>query len=220
MIYLTHLLNEKTPAYANDPNALKIVPASRIADGAEANTLQLSLSNHVGTHIDFPRHFDDGGKVLDDFPADFWDFKQVQLLDLPCEAGYLITVADLEGKIALGTELLLIRTGFERLRDQPVYWHNNPAMDKGVGLWLREKFPAMRALGFDSISMNCYQKETIGCTVHREFLASDHPGKPILIIEDMKLAHIAGGIARAVVAPLLISGADGAQVTILAEETI
>jgi len=41
-----------------------------------ANTLDISICNHAGTHIDVPKHFFNSGKSLSDYPASFWFFQK------------------------------------------------------------------------------------------------------------------------------------------------
>ena len=217
MKYLSHYLTKETPLYGNLKENLQIEEASCICSGEVANSLKITFNNHVGTHIDLPNHFDATGAVLNDFPASSWRFNQVQLIDLPCEGEYLISISDLQDQLSSETDLLLIRTGFENFRGQKKYWNNNPGVNNKVGVWLRENYPNLRAIGFDFISLNCYQKEELGCLSHQEFLAANYPNKPILIIEDMKLAE-AGNIDHVIVAPLLIDGADGVPVTVFAIE--
>ena len=216
MKYLSHFLNKYTPLYGNCKENLSIEKATCISSGAVANSLNISFNSHVGTHIDFPKHFDDNGPYSNDYSADFWKFQHIELIELPCQEEQLISIADLEGRISERTDFLIIRTGFEKLRQEEAYWKNNPGVDEKVGLWLRENFPQLRAIGFDFISLNCFQKPEIGTISHREFLSIYFPGHPILIVEDMKLAEVTEPIDSLIVAPLLIDKADGVPVTIFA----
>ena len=176
MKYLSHLLNENTPLYGNRKENLSI---EKLHLQWCRGQFFKNTNNHVGTHIDFPKHFDDKGPTLDDYPADFWKFQNIEIVDFPCGEEHLISVADLEGKISENTDFLIIRTGFEKLRYEEAYWKHNPGIDNKVGLWLRENFPQLRVVGFDFISVNCFQKPEIGTISHREFLSIDYPGHPI-----------------------------------------
>lgn len=216
MKYLSHFLDEKTPLYGNFQEDLTIEHASRIDSGDVANTIRISLLNHVGTHMDLPKHFDDKGSNLNDYSADFWKFNNVELIDIPCQEEQLISIANLEGKISEETDFLIIRTGFEKLRYEEAYWKHNPGIDNKVGIWLRENFPKLRAIGFDSISVTCFQKPDTGTISHRELLSVDYPGNPIVVVEDMKLAEITEPINSLIVAPLLLDKADGVPVTVFA----
>ena len=50
--------------------------------GDSCNTINLAFPNHSGTHIDFPYHFNSDGKTLNDYPATYWQFDLVELIDL------------------------------------------------------------------------------------------------------------------------------------------
>ncbi|HAG91205.1 MAG TPA: hypothetical protein DCL41_05005 [Bdellovibrionales bacterium] len=114
-------------------------------------------------------------------------------------------------------DFLLLRTGFEKRRGEESYWNNNPGFLPEVGFWLREEFPKVRAIGFDFISLTCFQKRELGREAHRAFLNPFKDKPPILIVEDMKLAHAPHTLRRIHLAPLMIENADGAPVTVLAE---
>lgn len=217
MIYLSHYLNENTPCYAGNKEDLSIEKASCMCSGDSANSLRVSFKNHIGTHIDMPKHFDPKGKTLSDYPAEFWTFSNPQLIDLPCENSHLISVEDLDGKVNSTTDFLILRTGFESKRYDDAYWNDNPGVNLGVGLWLREKFPNVKVIGFDFISLSSFNNRMLGRQAHKEFLSSEFSGEPVLIIEDMKLAHIQS-LSKVVVAPLLIDNADGGPVTVFAHK--
>lgn len=217
MIFLSHYLNKDTPCYAGNKEDISIEKVSCMCSGDSANSLRVSFKNHIGTHIDMPRHFDKTGKTLSDYPADFWTFNSPQLIDLPCENSHLISIEDIEGKVNKDTDFLILRTGFESKRSSDEYWNDNPGVNLKVGLWLREEFPKLKAIGFDFISLSSFNNRMLGRQAHKEFLSSEFSGEPILIIEDMKLAHIKT-LSKVTVAPLLIENADGGPVTVFAEE--
>jgi arylformamidase len=217
MIYLSHYLNDKTPRYAGNTADLVIEPASCICNGDSANSVKISFKNHISTHIDFPKHFDDQGKVLNDYsPSDFF-FKNPQLLDLPVAPAHLISVDDLDGKIKLDTDILIIKTGFEKERENESYWNNNPGVNLEVGLWLRQKYPNIRAIGFDFISLSSFKHRMVGRQAHKEFLSQEFDGGPIWIIEDMKLSELTKQPNEIMVIPFLIDQADGGPVTVIAK---
>ena len=72
-------------------------------------------TNHLGTHIDLPFHFYENGKKLDKFEPESWFYNSVSLVDFPCNSAKIIAAKDLQSfTLAPETEILLIRTGFER----------------------------------------------------------------------------------------------------------
>lgn len=213
-IYLSHPLSVETPAYGGG-QGLKIQSASSIANGDTANTSCWTLSNHLGTHVDPPLHFFDAGMAVSDYSPEFWVFHNVQLIDVPCEDGRLICSTDLRKSVDSKTDLLLLRTGFEIYRAEPRYHQKNPGLNSELGKWLRSGFPNIRAVGIDSISITSRLHRQDGRIAHRTFLDPQGEGDPVLLVEDMALAKVPRSLQTVVIAPLLVSGSDGAPCTIL-----
>ena len=78
---------------------------------------------------------------------------------------------------------------------------------------LREKFPNLKVIGMDFISLTSYQNRELGREAHRMFLGGD---RPILLVEDMDLSKIMNSPKSISCLPLLINGLDGSPVTIIA----
>jgi arylformamidase len=57
-------LSSDVPAYPGDP-PFELVPTHRLADGQRYNATRFSMGAHVGTHVDAPSHFLEGGATLD-----------------------------------------------------------------------------------------------------------------------------------------------------------
>ena len=72
-----------------------------------------------------------------EYPAEFWNFDNTQLIDVPGEDGYLVTPL---------TDILLIKTGYELFRNESLYWQYTPGLTPKLAVWLREKHPDIRAL--------------------------------------------------------------------------
>ena len=91
------------------------------------------------------------------------------------------------------TDLLLIRSGIETLRlsDPETYIFHGAGLVPEIGLWLR-KNRKLKMIGFDWISLTCYENRTLGREAHKAFLSSTINEtknlNPVLIIEDMKLS--------------------------------
>ena len=176
----------------------------------------IKMNNHIGTHIDLPKHFDVNGKVLEQYPACEWVFNKVQLVNIPLEEEEMLSVSHFKKKLREDTEVLIIKTGFEKFRHQESYWKNNPGVLPEVGTWLRKNFGSIKIIGFDFISLTCFQRREIGRISHRAFLESNKNNEPIRIIEDMKLSEIDTDPKKLIVLPLMIKGADGVPVSIIA----
>ena len=211
---LSHLLSPETPGYGGRPG-FHLNHASKIQCGDSCNGQKWTLDNHIGTHIDFPRHFDDAGATLCQYDAKDFVFEDVVLITKEYPKEKIIEVEDIPlDKINSMTSLILFKTGFESYRNEELYWNNNPGFSPKVGLFLRENFPNVRAIGFDFISLTSYQNRPLGRVAHNAFLSTEHTGSPIWIIEDMKLSRLNHSPKKVLISPLLVKNADGAPVTV------
>jgi len=215
VIWLSHELAENTPAYG-DGESLTRETLTSISGGDTANTVRLILPNHLGTHVDAPFHFAAEGKTLSDFPADFWVFEKPVLVDVPGDEGYLVEPKDVEGQIPEETDLILLRTGFEKYRGEEAYWARNPGISPELGGWLRKTHPTVRAIGMDVISVTSRLHRMEGREAHHALLDPNRPGTPVLAIEDMALAHVQGNLKSVIVAPLRVQNGDGGPCTVVA----
>jgi kynurenine formamidase len=213
---LSHFINNSTPVYGNR-EMINITTDSSIAEGGSCNSLNLNFKNHVGTHIDLPKHFDNDGKTLSDYEDEDWVFKKCQLINVSLEKNELLRISHLENLIDRDTELLLIKTGFESYRGQTEYWNNNPGIHPEVGTYLRNEYPALNTMGFDLISITAYQFRDLGKEAHKSLLSSTLSGEPLRVIEDMKLSIIDHSPSEVIVAPLMIESSDGVPVTVVAK---
>jgi kynurenine formamidase len=219
LIILSHIINIKTPTYGNRDHFYE-ENLSQISTGASANSSKWIFStNHLGTHIDVPKHFFDDGMTLTDYPISFWYSDKAQLIDIPLENAVLISKELLYGKINNNTEVLLLRTGYEKYRDIDKYWNDNPGISEEVGFWLRCEFPNIKIIGFDFISLTSLKYREEGKKAHKAFLNPQGVGNPICIIEDMSLYEINGNISEIYFLPLMVERANGSPLTIFCKIT-
>ncbi len=216
LIFLSHPLNLETPSYGNR-TAFKVEHSSKISCCNSSNSQHWELPNHIGTHVDVPYHFDEEGKKITDYFPEDWIFNTPFYFEIKCEKNYILKLRDIEPYIPENCDLILIKTGFEFLRNQDEYWSSNPGIEPEIGMWLRNQRKNVKAIGFDFISLTSYSNRELGKTAHKAFLHSSYPGMPIRIIEDMKLSDLNITPKKVIVAPLLVDGADGSPVTIFAE---
>lgn len=217
-VLLSHVLKQDTPSYGNRDKVIIRVNSS-IKAGETANSSCLVLSNnHIGTHIDVPRHFSVDGKRTIDYPIGDYVFEKCQVIDLPQTNACLIGPDDLQGlTIDDDVELLLIRTGYEAFRGEDRYWNNNPGLAPELADYLRERFSMLRCVGFDFISVTSWKYRAEGRLAHKAFLAPGNGGKEIWAIEDMSLKDAPVNMKRVVVAPLMVEDGNGTAVTVIAE---
>ena len=201
MIDITRSLYPGHPVWPGDA-AFELEPAARIADGASVNTSRLVTPTHVGTHIDAPWHYDEGGARLEGVP--------LELL-----VGEALVIHHLAGG-AVGPEAVahaprlparvLFRTG------QPERWEAFPEdfapltpelvhalADRGV-----------RLVGTDAPSVDAFGAE--GLPVHRAF-----EERGLIIVEGLELSRADQGHHRLICLPLPLPHADGSPVRALLE---
>jgi len=214
-MFLSHNLSNTTPLYGG-AKSIKIYKKSSIHDGDSANSLSLIFPNHSGTHVDVPYHFFDDGKKLTDYDASFWIFSHPVCIDVPSEDGYLVKYEDIVNSIKEETDLLLIRTGYEKHRNNKTYWQKNPGLSVGLASKLRSNHKNIRALGIDVISITSRLHRKEGRKAHQELLGSHYDSQPIVLVEDMSLIKYNGLINKVFIIPLMIKDSDGAPCTVLA----
>ena len=215
---LSHLITQNTPSYGNRDRVI-IRNNSSIANGESANSsCWIFSNNHIGTHIDVPRHFNNHGKRTYDYPISNYVFDKVALVDISCDSGHLISEIDFkDNRLSIDIELLLIRTRFENVRNQEIYWNGNPGLDPLLTDYLRKEYPNLRCVGLDFISITSWLHRAEGKTAHQKFLCPENGLKEILIIEDMSLKNIEKDIVQVIVAPLFVEDGNGAAVTVFAK---
>lgn len=208
VIFLSHIINEQTPLYGGEKSII-LKQIKSIKNGDSCNAMYWSFPNHIGTHVDAPLHFIEGGLSITDFEPKDWIFSKVLLIDVPnVEPGYIIKSEDI--KDIKDCDLLLIKTGFEAYRDKETYWQSSPGLHPELASWLKKKCPSIKAVGIDFISISNLSNRDLGRKAHKAFL-----GNNILLIEDMKLSRIDNALDTVIVSPLRVEGADGAPCTII-----
>ncbi|PUA32993.1 MAG: hypothetical protein B9J98_02625 [Candidatus Terraquivivens tikiterensis] len=215
-VLLSHKLSTMTPAYAGGPS-LALRPLKQIAKGDSSNSYIIEMPNHLGTHVDAPRHFDPSGRSISDYGIESLTFKRPLLLSIQKNDSELITAEELkayEDKIS-GADMLLIKTGFQRFRssDPERYSLHNPGLSSDAAKFLVKTFPKLRALGLDTISLSSADHREDGRVSHRILLS----GRDFFIVEDMDLSMLTDSPKLVIVVPLFIEGVDSAPCTVLAE---
>ena len=211
--WLSHPLSTNTPAYGGG-EGMRIESITKITEGQTANSSRFILPNHLGTHVDAPRHFFEKGPALTDYPPEFWIFKKPLLLDIPCKDGYLITPNDLKGRIPEETDLLLIRTGYETYRNDDRYWEHNPGLAPELGTWIRKNYKNIRSIGMDLISVTSRHHREEGREAHRILLDPDTYGNPVLPVEDMSLEHVNKPLSQVIISPLRVMDSNSGLCTV------
>ena len=203
--YLSYFIDENTPAYGGSKNEFSLKIKSSIKNGDTANSKEIKMNNHIGTHIDFPNHFSNDGKKSSDYPPSFWVFNKVGFMNCRIEE-LLSKFKNLNKDI----EILILKTDFGINRDIDVYWKSQPVIPSNYAKILKDYFPKLRVFGFDMISLTSKLDRAEGKRAHVEFLLKND----ILILEDMNLVNLDSCPNKVIVSPFQVGKIDGVPCTI------
>jgi len=213
--YLSHPLSDTNPGYGTLEAGTKINRLRDIEHGDNCNVAEICFENHWGTHIDAPNHFFATGKKICDYPAETWIFNDPQIIDCVVEPGQFIMPEDIVSRVHCSTDLLIVKTGWTKLRGTNDFSFNNPGLAPELGLVLRENFPGLRAIAVEPTSISSLADRKRGGEAHLAFLDPDGQGEPILLIEGMKLPEDTSGLKKIIAVPLIVDGIDSAPLTII-----
>lgn len=215
-VWLTHVLGKDTPSYAGR-TVFRTTSDMSLAAGDKSNSVQLCLSNHLGSHVDAPRHFFPSGAVVSDFSPAEWIFDRPKVIEIKGGTPKRIEPRHLENGVFRGSDdadLLLIKTGMEQFRHRPTYWKDTPVYCPSLHDWVVSRFPCVTAVGLDTISIASPRCEASGIEIHRKLL-----GDGIRIFEDLHLSHVSTRtpLKQVIALPIIFEESDGAPVTIIAQ---
>jgi arylformamidase len=218
-LYLSYPLSDNTPLFGN-AKGISLIADKQRKKGDSCNTMLWSFPNHAGTHIDAPLHFDFQGKSITDFPAGFWIFNQIEILDISGRVSdsQIIIPEDFPVFRLENPDLVLLKTGYHQYRGTDRYTLTPPGVSPKVADWLRRYYPSVSVLGMDLISVSSYANRTIGREAHHSFL-NPKSGIPILLLEDLCLEDC-GELEKVIVVPIRVQNADAAPCTVIAFQAV
>lgn len=212
-IWLSHVLDSFVPHYGGAKD-LQIKKKQSQKNGDSCNTVSIEISSHSGTHVDAPFHFLSKGKTIDSYSPDSWIFKNPSLIDIKAKPGELINSQHFQNIIHSNndTDLLIVRTGFGKYRNDDIYWEKSPGFAPELAPLFLKTFPKLKAFGIDCISISSLKHRPTGRLAHKSFLSNN-----LLIIEDMRLSEINENdfLKQIIVLPMLIRNGDGAPCTVI-----
>ena len=155
------------------------------SNGGSSNVYKFSMESHWGTHVDAPRHFFTKGRSVTDYPAGNWIFTAPRVICIDLGASDILRRGEWIEEIRESTDIILFRAGWSSFRKTEKYIYDNPGIEPDVGLQLRKKFPNLRAVGIDWISISPYKNRELGRQAHKVFLDPEGENNPVLLVEDM-----------------------------------
>ena len=192
--------------YPGNPG-VAIAPHSEVRRGASANVSAITFGSHTGTHVDAPKHFDDGGIGVDRLPLD-------SLIGPAVVLGFgedvrVIGPEQLERQDLLDRTRVLFRTRNSRLQQQSEFAPDYTYLSPEGAEWLAAR--GVTLVGNDYLSIEQFRSGHH--RTHRTLFAHD-----VIIVEGLALGAVPPGPYRLICLPLRIAGLDGAPARVVLEE--
>lgn len=171
VIDLTAPLNGSTPFYPTDPPLRKSWHAQIGTSGAYVSKLEFGL--HVGTHVDAPLHYLEGGdSVAMISPTAF--FGEALAIDAPKKPGGNITPEDVADADIREGDIVLFRTGWEERAGSPRFFQDEwPGFTpEAIDVLIQKK---VKAIGGDIASLDSPRAITQGALAHKRALGAGIP---------------------------------------------
>jgi arylformamidase len=188
--------------------------------GDVANFGVLHLTNHFGSHLDAPNHFNPDGIKVREVPIERFVFERPVLLEVEKGDTELVTRAELEahdGRLQ-EADLLLLRSGWSRIRpeDGHRYAYDGPGVSPEACEYLIS-LPRLQGIAMDWISLAAYRKiDPEGILAH-QILCGVGRDRYVIIVEDIDLSAYPEDTRRVYAIPLFPHGADSSPCTVFAE---
>lgn len=221
LVALSYPLSEKTPFYSGleRPSLHRLYDLSA---GDTCNSFYFRTSNHAGTHVDGPLHFNVRGRSVMEYDANELVFTRPGIADVRLEKSELISPARLAPaieQISRDCDILLLRSGFGAYRDEEhTYVEDAPGFSADAARYILAMLPELRALAMDFISAAAMKHMLEGCEAHRVFLGCPgYSDRTVLLVEDAFLPPDLTPPSRIMIVPWRFEGLDSAPCTLLAE---
>ena len=192
-------VSPEIPVWPGDP-PVQLERTKSIKDGEQANISRLQASVHVGTHIDAPLHFVEGGRSVDDIPLKSL-MGRAYVVDLR-RADVLNAESLDSARIPPRTRRLLFKTRNSEhwAKGERSFQRDFVAVDASGAEWLVQK--GVRLVGVDYLSVAPFRD---GVATHRILLEAG-----VVIVEGLNLARVSKGRYTLYCLPVKLLGSDGA----------
>ena len=208
-IDLTTPIIESTTVYPGDSQFSKDLVYS-IKKGHEVDLHTIALSNHMGTHIDYPAHLIKDGKTSSDYPINF-HIGEMRVIAVPddmdsIDAEFIENIFK-DIPISLGS-IIFFKTGNSKLSKTGAFnEHYVFITPEGANVLVKKQ---IKIIGIDYLSVDKYQSDL---PVHKILLEND-----LLIVENLDLSRVEAGQYQVFISPLNIPNMDGLPVRVFAKK--
>jgi arylformamidase len=196
---ITLTLSPELPCWPGD-TAYELERVQKIDEGATANVSSLTMSAHMGTHVDAPDHFLNNGKTVEKIALSALSGR-AYVLYLP-EVD-LITAAILEqAEIPPRTRRVLFKTRNSEYwtRQLKDFQTDFVAISPDAAQYLVDR--GVKLVGIDYLSIAPYHQ---GLVTHQILLKAG-----MVILEGLDLSAVSPGRYTLFCLPLKLAGSDGA----------
>lgn len=189
------------PVWPGDPK-VELSRVSKMEEGATCNVTHLSLSAHVGTHVDAPFHFLGGdATTVENLPLNLLTGR-AYVLHLPDEVSQITAAILNQTDIPPRTRRLLFRTRNSKnwLNGERTFKKDFVALSKDAAEYIVDH--GVRLVGIDYLSIAPFDD---GAPTHEVLLQAG-----VVVVEGLNLSEVSQGRYTLYCLPLKIAGSDGA----------
>ncbi|MCA1011003.1 arylformamidase [Halobacillus halophilus] len=197
LIDITMTLNNETPAWPGDEH-FHYERTMTMEQTGSVNIGQFKASNHTGTHLDAPFHYDDNGLKIADLPPERFIG---DALVVNMEGKTIIQAEDLRAFEYSGVTKLLFRT--TSWNDRNEFPEHYTVISSDAAEFLHSQ--GIDLIGIDTPSVDPVESKDLAA--HHSLYKHD-----ILILEGLELDHAAPGVYELMAFPLKMGEADGSPV--------
>ena len=192
-------VSPEIPVWPGDPPVI-LERVMSMENGDEANISRIQSGVHVGTHIDAPIHFVEGGATVDAIPLKSL-LGRAYVVDLR-KADVLDAAALESARIPPRTRRLLFKTRNSELwiSGESSFQKDFVAVDVSGAEWLVKK--GVKLVGVDYLSVAPFND---GGPTHRILLEAG-----VVVVEGLNLARVSKGRYTLYCLPVKLMGSDGA----------
>lgn len=154
---------------------------------------------HTGTHCDAPAHFVNGGKTIDQMSLDHFVGEAI-IVDVDVSNGREIPESIIDGTSIQAGDIVLFRSGFSKLWQEPRYIEDYPYLSTALAQRLVDL--GVKSVGMDFLSPDPVDDDSVHQILLGNGLSSIENLNNLELITTERFLFIA--------APVLINGSDGA----------
>ena len=186
-----------TSVYPGDPT-LSVESICCVGGDSCFGLAKITMSNHMGTHIDFPAHVISNGKTSSDYTLN--DLSGNGIIIEVSSGRSSVTTADINVEKISRNSIVFFKTKNSEVKKTGELSSSYVYIEPDAAKILVEL--GVKIVGIDYISVDSLENETL--PTHNMLLSND-----VLIVENLELKGIDPGKCNIQIAPLNIPNMDG-----------